>query len=294
MEVKHFKLVSAIAEQGSLTKAADKLFLTQSALSHQLKEIEDQLGTRIFDRVNKKLLITGAGQTFLNSSTVILEEIGKVKAAINRQIRGETGTLRLTTECYTCYHWLPRILKSFHSEYPGVEVRLNTNQRTRPLDLLLAGKVDVAIVYRRIPDKNIAYTDLFTDDVVGLVPAKHPLAAKSYLVPADFLDTHFITQNSSFEDTSFYQQFLKTDRIKPKKVTYMQLTEPAVAMVTEGLGITAMAKWVVKPYIDHSRVKEMKLGAKGLKRKWYTASLRTNGSAFISRFIEQLRNQIPL
>jgi LysR family transcriptional regulator for metE and metH len=295
MEVKHFKLVLAIAELGSLTRAADKLCLTQSALSHQLKEIEEHLETRIFDRVNKKLVITDAGRTFLNSSSVIMDEIGKVRAAINRQIKGETGTIRLTTECYTCYHWLPRIMKSFQTEYPSVEVRLNTNMRIRPLDQLLAGKVDVAIVYNKTLNKNIEYTDLFTDDVVGLVPVNHPLTSKSYLSAGDFLDTHFITQYANFEETSFYEHFLKADRIKPKKLTYIQLTEAAVAMVTEGLGITAMANWAAKPYVDLSRVKVMKLGPKGLKRRWFVATLkRAENPKYMRRFTEQLRNQIPL
>jgi LysR family transcriptional regulator, regulator for metE and metH len=295
MEVKHFKLISTISAVGSLTKAADKLFLTQSALSHQLKEIEEQLGTRVFNRVNKKLVLTDAGRVFLNSSSVILAEINKVRSEIKRQVNGESGTITLTTECYTCYHWLPRVMRNFNNEFPSVEVRLNTSQIKKPIEKLLAGKVDIAIVYRKPFDKNIQYTDLFTDDVVGLVPVNHPLANRQFLSPSDFNDAHFITQYANFEETSFYENFLKTDKIKPKKLTYIQLTEAALEMVKEGIGITAMAKWLVKPYIDPAKIKVMKLGSRGLKRRWYIASLKkTDPSKFLNRFIEHLKAQIPM
>jgi len=294
MEVKHFKLISAISQVGSLTKAADKLFLTQSALSHQLKEIEEQLGTKIFNRINKKLVLTEPGKIFLDSSGVILDEISKVRAEIKQHIGGESGKITLTTECYTCYHWLPKIMKNYNRDFPNIEIRLKTQVRN-PLEQLLAGKIDVALVYHKLTDKNIEYIDLFTDDVVALVSVNDPLASKQFLIPKDFSESHFITQNRNFEETSFYENFLKDGKIKPKKLTYIQLTEAAIEMVKEGLGITAMAKWVIKPYLDNNRVRVLKLGTRGLKRKWYVATLKSPGSPrFIKNFVEQLKSQISL
>jgi LysR family transcriptional regulator, regulator for metE and metH len=294
MDIKHFKLVDTIAAVGSLTKAAEKLFLTQSALSHQLKEIEEQLGTSIFNRINKKLVLTEAGKLFLNSSGIILQEINKLKAEIKQQLTGESGMIRLTTECYTCYHWLPKILKNYNKEFPSVDIRLNSSQVKNPLNLLLEGKVDIAVVYGKTIDKNIQYIDLFNDDLVVLVAINSPLASKQFVGPNDFSELPFVTQNKHFEGTYFYEAFLKAHQIKPKKLIYIQYTESVIEMVREGLGITVLARWLVQPYIDQNKVKALKIGANGLKRKWYLATLKKSDSPrFLNRFIQHLKVGIP-
>lgn len=293
MELKYFKLIATIETEGSIVKAADKLFLTPSALSHQLKEIEAQLGTKIFHRINKNLVLTEVGKLMLVSSKVILGEVEKVTQAINKLTKGETGTIRLSTECSTCYHWLPAILKSHRSEFPNVEFRLETNGVTAPINLLQGGKIDVAIVYRTSKDKNIEFTPLFTDDVVALIPRNHSLSKKSYLLPTDFEQETYITHSKALQESIFYEQFLSPEKVIPQKVLFIQLTEAILEMVKEGLGITVMAKWLIEPYIDTSKIKLVQLGKLGLKRKWYLASLKSDVQALpLKRFIEILQRQI--
>ncbi|HWA34547.1 MAG TPA: LysR family transcriptional regulator [Cyclobacteriaceae bacterium] len=289
MEVKYYKLVSAISKTGSLTRAADHLCLTQSALSHQLKEAEGLLGVKIFDRVNRKLVFTDAGRIFLDSANHILEEIDRVKLEIDSQLRGETGSIRLAAECNTCFHWLPRILKRYHKTFPNVDVRLNT-QGKRPADLLLAGKIDVAVVYRKEHEKDIQYTELITDDVVGLVAPSHRLASKLFLVADDFAAETYITHSRKLADSVFYERFLAPHKVVPKKVLHFHLTEAVLEMVRENLGVTVMGKWLIAPYVDPSSITMMKLGPSGLKRRWYIATLKSTQSiAFKARFVNELK-----
>ena len=124
MEIRHFKLVKAVAEAGNLTKAAEKLFLTQSALSHQLKEIEDTFGVSLFQRISKKMILTPVGNRILRSAETILGELGKVENDVRRFGSGDSGIIRISTECYTCYHWLPKLLKSFNHQFPDVDVEI--------------------------------------------------------------------------------------------------------------------------------------------------------------------------
>src|SRR5438093_8523375 len=111
LEVRHLRLVSAVAELGSLTRAGDRLHLTQSALSHQLRDIESRLGTPLFLRVGKRMVLTPAGERLLRSAESVLTTIERTEDAIRNLAGAERGVLRLTTECYTCYHWLPALLK---------------------------------------------------------------------------------------------------------------------------------------------------------------------------------------
>ncbi|HZY82845.1 MAG TPA: LysR family transcriptional regulator [Cyclobacteriaceae bacterium] len=293
MEVRHFKMVIAIAEAGSVTAAAERLFLTQPALSHQLKEIESQLGCQLFTRTNRKLVLTTAGKAFLNSSYLIVNEVDKLQADVKRIMTGETGRIRLATESSTCYHWLPRILKQFQAEFPNVEVQLSTTDVNQPLSMLLGGKVDVAIMHRKQTDRNIEYIDLFEDEVVALIPRTDPMSARTFLEPDDFRSITYITHSKSFDESAFFETFLKPHKVLPKKVIYIQLTEAVVEMVKEGLGIAVMANWLAMPYFDSHKLQPVRITRTGLKREWYIATLKTNNRPrYIESFIQHTRRSM--
>lgn len=285
--------MTAVAEAGSLTKAAEKLFLTQSALSHQLKDIESQLGCSLFTRVNKKLIITNAGVAFLNAGGVILNEITRLQTDIQRMTIGETGKVRLITQSSTCYHWLPRILKVFQGEYPNVDVQLNSEPINKPVQLLNAGKFDVALVHEKGNEKSIEYIELFTDEVVALIPTADPLSARPYLTAKDFKTATYFTHSKQIGESSFFADFLKPHKVTPKKVVNFPLTETIVAMVNEGLGMTVMANWLASSY-QPSNFKLVRITRPGLLRKWYIAIVKDNRPGYVDRFVELLRGGIPV
>ena len=136
MEIRHLKLVKTVAEEGNLTSAGKKLFLSQSALSHQLREIEDKFGTPIFQRVNKKMVLTQVGNRILRTADTILCELEKVENDVRRVVSGDAGILRVSTLCYTCYHWLPGLLKSYIKHYPNVDVRIIAEATRQPMDFM--------------------------------------------------------------------------------------------------------------------------------------------------------------
>jgi LysR family transcriptional regulator for metE and metH len=288
MEIKYFKLLVTIAETGSLKKAADKLFLTPSALSHQLKELESQTKSQLFKRINKSLVLTNAGQIFIRYGYSILSEIKKLEAEFQQQKAGETGIIKLTTESSTCYHWLPKILKRYQQSFPNVEVRLNSGLLNNPLKLLLAGKVDIAIMHTVKPDKNVFYKEFLKDEVVALVPANDLLATRKFLKPEDFSLLTYITHSKNLEESAFFSGFFKPHGITPKKVIYFQLTEAIVEMVKEGLGVAVMSSWLARPYVDSGAVAAVKITRSGLKRKWMIASLKNDQPKYVTTFIEYL------
>ena len=178
MELRHLKLVKEVAETKSLTKAKDSLFLSQSALSHQLKEIENQLGTPLFHRVNKQLILTGAGKMLLESAERVLTDIERTEMSIKKYVSGQTGTLRLATQCYTCYHWIPSIIKDFKKEFPNVDIEILHNNGSDVEDQVLNGSIDMAIVYESSDYSSLNYYELFKDEMFAIVPVDHPWTKK--------------------------------------------------------------------------------------------------------------------
>lgn len=145
MEIRYLRLIKAIVEEGSITRAIDKLHLSQSALSYQLKEAEVQLGTPIFYRRNKKLILTPVGKKLYNTAIHVLKEIDSTESEIKKLISGETGVIRISTECYTSYHWLPPVLKKFKNEFPNVEVQIVFEATHRPIEKLMEGELELII-----------------------------------------------------------------------------------------------------------------------------------------------------
>lgn len=295
MEIRHLKLIKAIVEEGSITKAIDKLHLTQSALSHQLKEAEYQLGTPIFLRTNKKLVLTKAGEKIYELANEILDKLAETQSEIKQMVFGESGEIRISTECFSSYHWLPSVLKQFHLLYPNVELKIVTEATHIPLQKLLDNTIDIAIVSDIIKDNHIQYTELFQDEVVMVVSENHSWADKKYVVAEDFINEHLIIHSLPMETVTIHQFFLAPAKVTPRKITPLPLTEASLEMVKAGMGIMSMAKWALQPYLSNNPIKAVKVGKNGLKRKHFIAT-RTNEKHpdYFHHFITFLQNEINL
>src|SRR5437667_6225998 len=143
LEIRHLRLLAAIAATGSVTEAGKRLHLTQSALSHQLRDAEEKLGTALFLRLGKRMVLTPAGEKLLISAEKVLEELKTAESQIVGLSGGTRGIIRISTECYTCYHWLPPVLNKFHARFPKVEASIDAHYTHRPIDALLLRTLDV-------------------------------------------------------------------------------------------------------------------------------------------------------
>src|SRR5436190_5912863 len=166
LEVRHLRLVAAVAEVGSLTRAGDRLHLTQSALSHQLRDIESRLGAALFLRLGKRLVLTPAGERLLASARDVLDRLQNTENDIRQLGQQRGGVIRLSTECYTCYHWLPPLLKTFRRDFSRVDVTIDIEATHHPIERMLAGRVELAIMSSPVSDRRLAVRPLFDDEMV--------------------------------------------------------------------------------------------------------------------------------
>ena len=290
IEVRHLNLVLTVAEEKSLTKAGTRLHLTQSALSHQLRDIEDKLGVPLFHRLNKKMVLTQAGERLLSSAHVVHDELKRAAEDIRRMAKGHTGKIRISTECYTCYYWLPPVLTEFNRAFPEVEVQIMVDATRHPIKSLVAGKLDVALITERPDDSRLRYEPLFRDELVAITAPDHRLAGRRYVRAEDFADEHLIIYSVSEEESTLFQKVLNPAGVRPKQTSQMQLTEAIVEMVKAGLGISVMGRWAVKPQLDSGELVAIPLtSGRGFHRQWNAAMLKENAPPiYLHEFVKLL------
>jgi LysR family transcriptional regulator for metE and metH len=292
LEVRHLKLVATVAETGSVTRAGHRLHLTQSALSHQLRAIEEKLGAPLFLRHNKKMTLTQAGERLLSSAQRVIDELHRAEEDIRQIALNREGVLRLSTQCNTCYHWLPAVLRVFNQRFPKVEVRINVEATPRPIEALLEGKLDLAIVTAPVRNQKLVFKPLFQDEMVVVVRPDHPLAARPYVKAADFASEHLIVYAIPKEENTVFQKVLIPAGVSPRQLSQVQLTEAIIEMVKAGIGISVMARWAVAPQIAAGSLRAVPLTKHGVHRRWSAALLRNNSApAYLHEFVKLLAHQ---
>ena len=288
LEIRHLQLVAAVAEHGTLTQAARHLDLTQSALSHQLLQLEGRLRLPLFHRMGRRMTPTPAGERLLETARRVLPELLEAEESLHGQALGRVATIRISTECYTCYHWLPPVLAPFRARHPGIDVRIVPDATRNPSAALLEGRIDLGLVHSEEPDPRLRHFALFQDEMVLVTAPGHPLARRSHIRPAHLASEHLITYDLSPDVSSVVRDFLARDGVSPARVSSIQLTEAIVEMTKAGIGVAILARWAVQPHLDAGTLAAVRLGRSGLTRRWHAVVLDRRPPEYLRRFIEML------
>jgi LysR family transcriptional regulator for metE and metH len=288
LEIRHLKLVTAIAEEESVTAAGKRLHLTQSALSHQLRDAEQRLGTPLFLRLGKRMALTAAGKKLLDAARRILIDLKEAESQVLGLNGDAQGVIRLSTECYTCYHWLPPLLATFHSRFPKVEVAIDMAATNGPAEELLAGNIDIAIMYCPPEHKNLETSLLCEDELLVVMSPKHPLAARRRLEPEDLAGETILIYPPR-EESTLLTKILEPAEVAPGRIMEIPLTEAIVEMAAAGAGIAFMACWAVSPHLQSGKLVGRSLGSPGVRRQWYAVTLRNHHkTAYMTDFLNLL------
>ena len=289
LDIRHLRLLLAVAEEGTLTRAANRLHLTQSALSHQLREAERSIGRPLFLRGARRMTLTAAGDRLLRSARTVLDELGAAELEIGGLLNESEGTLRLATECYTCYHWLPSALATFEKAHPLVDVQIVAEATRRPVPALLEGALDVAIVSGEVRNSRLRLTPLFRDEMVAVLPAGHRLAAARFVSAFDFAPETLITYAAPRENLTIFREVLGPAGVRPRRWIPIEITEAIIELVKAGQGVSVMARWAAEPYAAGGKLVLRRLTEKGIVRVWNAATRRQkHAPKYLADFVEAL------
>jgi len=283
LEIKHLKMVQAIVETGNMTRAAQALCLSQSALSQQLKDIETRLGARLFHRTRKQMLLTPMGKKIRDTAEEIIQSLEDTEADITRLVNGEAGELKVGTQCIFCYRWLPGVMKTFQEKFPKVDLLIG-----RSFDAALelsTNAYDLVIMVQTESADDVEMIPLFRDEMVAILPPDHPLARKPRLELADFQDENYISTRPASMNW-FHQQFLKPRGINPGRLMTVEDPYAVVEMVAAGFGLAMTPRWAIHSQVESGRFRAVSVTRPGLFLTWQAMFLKSAPTpVFLREFI---------
>ena len=289
LELRHLRLVAGIADAGSMTRAGERLHLTQSALSHQLRDIEGRLGTPFFTRLGRRMVLTAAGRRVLDSARRVIADVERTEDDVRRLAGHGAGTIRVCTECNTGYHWLAPLLATFHRKHPHVDVHIAADATAQPVDAVLDGRVDLAILIDPPADRRFRQRPLFADEMVAIVAKTHPLAKRRWVGAEDLAVEHLLLYTSRPEESFLLRRVLAPASLVPARVSFIMLTEAMIELARAGAGVGVLPRWSAQRAIASGAVVALSLTRRGMRRQWVAATLAAQADPpFMTDFIDLL------
>jgi len=288
LEIKHLETLTAIRAAGSLQEAAELLHVTQSALSHQLRELEARLGVSLLNRRTRPARLTTAALRIVALADDVLPRIRATEKELQSLAKGESGRLYLAIDCHSCFQWLMPALDTFRKKWPDISLDLSAAFSFAPLPALIRGDLDLVITSDPQELNGIEYTPLFRYELVAVLGSQHPLLESPFLKPEHFSAYTLITYPVSRERLDVFTQFLDHEGIEPAEIRQAELTPMIIQLVASHRGLTALPNWAVDEYLTAGWVQTRPLGAQGVWRTLYAAKRKEDMDArYVLDFIQQ-------
>lgn len=272
LEILHLRMVKAIVEMGTVTKAAETLGITQSALSHRIKDAERRIGKALFVKRGKKLTLTAAGERLLYAADIVLKEMENVEFEISTLGNTSTELIKIGMKSYGIYDWLTPVLIELNSRTTPDLIELSVEIVDEPLTALKDEKIDLAILSQRVMDTSFQTTKLFKDELFAVLPKNHPNASKPYLEPEDFSGESYILHETTPEKGREYDKFFSHEPLSLKKIIKVGLTDAILELVQNGIGVTILNHRSVKSYLHTHDIVTVPLTKNKLFIEWYAVS----------------------
>ncbi|WKU18551.1 LysR family transcriptional regulator [Advenella alkanexedens] len=289
----HLSIVQQVEKQGSLTAAAGVLHLTQSALSHSMRKLEQQLGTEIWRREGRSLQLTQAGQYLLAVANRVLPQLDLAEERLRQFAQGERGSLRIGMECHPCYQWLLKIVSPYLSAWPDVDVDVKQKFQFGGLGALLGYEIDLLVTPDPVFKPSLKFEPVFDYEQVLVVAKSHSLASADYVKPHHLNKEVLISYPVDVERLDIFNQFLLPAGITPLRHKTIETTDIMLQMVASNRGVAALPRWLVQEYAEKLPIVPVRLGPDGIAKQIFLGSRETDTTIdYVQAFFELARNRL--
>ncbi|WP_394780399.1 LysR substrate-binding domain-containing protein [Undibacterium sp.] len=289
----HLSIVQEVEKQGSLTAAAGVLHVTQSALSHSMKKLEQQLGTDIWLREGRSLRLTQAGQYLLAVANRVLPQLALAEERLLQFAQGERGALRIGMECHPCYQWLLKVVSPYLAAWPDVDVDVKQKFQFGGIGALFGYEIDLLVTPDPLDKPGLVFEPVFDYEQVLVVAGNHKLAKEEYVKPKQLNDEVLVTYPVPVDRLDIYTMFLTPAGITPKRHKAIETTDIMLQMVASGRGVAALPRWLVQEYADKMDVVPVRLGKNGIAKNIYLGAREADvGIDYLKAFFEQAKRPV--
>ena len=291
LERAHLAVVREVDRQGSLTAAAEVLCLTQSALSHTVKKLEQQLCTPVWKREGHKLRLTQAGEYLLVLANRLLPQFEYAEKIMRQYAEGQRGTLRIGMECHPCYQWLLKVVSPYLTKWPDVDVDVKQKFQFGGIGALFGYEIDILVTPDPLLKPGLLFEPVFDYEQVLVVGKKHKLAGQPYVLPKQLSEETLITYPVEIERLDIYNQFFLPADCRPKKHKTIETTDIMLQMVANGRGVAALPGWLVAEYSKKVAISPVRLGKQGIAKQIFLGVRETDtGIDYLRAFVELARH----
>lgn len=293
LERHHLAIVRAVEQQGSLTAAASQLCLTQSALSHTMRKLEQQLGTDIWLREGRSLKLTQAGHYLLAVANRVLPQLEQAQQRLAQFANGERGTLRIGMECHPCYQWLIKLVAPFLAAWPSVDVDVKQKFQFGGIGALFGFEIDLLVTPDPLFKRGLHYQPVFAYEQVLVVASSHKLTSAPFASPADLSREVLITYPVSPDRLDIFTQFLIPAGCAPKQHKTIENTDIMLQMVASGRGVAALPRWLAEESAHRFAIQSVTLGELGIHKHIYLGVRDTDLDIdYLQGFIAMAKGEI--
>ncbi len=294
LERHHLAILAAVVREGTLTRAAESLFLTQSALSHTVKRLEAQLGMPIWEKQGRRIRLTRAGEYLYQYASRLLPQFERAEEQLKQFARGGRGVLRIGMECHPCYQWLLKRVRPYLSAWPDVDVDVRQQFQFKGIAALYAFEVDILITPDPVLAEGLEFVSVFAYEQVLVVHQDHPLAGRAVVVPEDLESEILITYPVPTQRLDIFQDFLIPAQRRVKQHKTIETTEILLEMIAANRGVSALPAWLIQEQAADLPLVCLPLGKKGLHKHIYLGLRESDREiAYIQGFIDLAMNANP-
>ncbi|MCI0518430.1 MAG: LysR family transcriptional regulator [Woeseiaceae bacterium] len=284
LDTRDLELLSCLAEDGSLTTAAKRMHLSQPAASQRLARLQASIGSNLFERRNGLMRPTVVGERLVAAARNVTTQLDAAFADITRILQGGAKHLRVTTQCHTCYRWLPYVMREMSAAFPGLCIDIVPEATEAPVEAIIDNRVDIAIVSKIDEHAGLALHDLFEDELFAIMRKDHVLARRSFLNPPDFRDQTLIVYNGTRH--AIHDEILHPAGVVPARTLQLRMTEAIIELARSGQGIAVQSGWAFSDLGNNDGLAAVRITRGGFRRQWQAAvSPACNGeqaTAFIA------------
>jgi len=274
LDSRQLRAFNTLARTGSFTMAAKELFLSQSAVSHSMKALEEEVGCRLLDRVGKKVLLTQAGETLLHHSEKILQEMDVARSALEQLGKWGRGRLRIGASTTACQYILPPVLREFKEEYPHSLISIEPGDTEEALDLLRSNRIDLAITLEPNNEDQLEFHSLFSDELAFLVGAGHQWALSGQVIRPEIPKQNYVLYNKGSYTFRAIETYFREEKMVLNTVIDLGSMDAIKELVKLGLGVSIIAPWIAARELENKSLVALPLGKRKLKRHWGIAHWR--------------------